>query len=169
MKKSTKIALAITAIGVAAKVVRKIEKRISELENVVYWLDRPEKNVGDECGPSGMPFNYPLSAYDLAVKHGFKGTEEEWLQSLKGNDGRDGIKGQDGKDSHIDYNQVLKILNVQTEKINEISNRLNWPTIVDYQVKKGSPGIASEPEKIIYKDKNIEISKNENGTRIIFS
>lgn len=29
-------------------------------------------------------FWYYLSAYALAVKHGFKGTEEEWLESLKG-------------------------------------------------------------------------------------
>ena len=25
-----------------------------------------------------------ISAYGIAVKHGFKGTEEEWLESLKG-------------------------------------------------------------------------------------
>ena len=29
------------------------------------------------------------SAYDIAVKNGFKGTEAEWLQSLKGADGED--------------------------------------------------------------------------------
>ena len=27
---------------------------------------------------------YYLSAYAIAVKHGFTGTEEEWLASLKG-------------------------------------------------------------------------------------
>ena len=31
------------------------------------------------------------SAYIIAVEHGFSGTETEWLQSLKGADGRDGI------------------------------------------------------------------------------
>ena len=31
-----------------------------------------------------------LSAYEIAVRHGFKGTEEEWLASLKGTDGKDG-------------------------------------------------------------------------------
>lgn len=30
------------------------------------------------------------SAYDLAVKNGFEGTEEQWLLSLKGKDGADG-------------------------------------------------------------------------------
>ena len=31
-----------------------------------------------------------LSAYEIAVRHGFKGTEEEWLESLKGENGTDG-------------------------------------------------------------------------------
>ena len=30
-----------------------------------------------------------VTAYDIAVKHGFNGTEEEWLLSLKGEDGKD--------------------------------------------------------------------------------
>ena len=41
----------------------------------------------------GPPYNNPpyyLSAYGLAVKHGFKGTEEEYLASLKGETGGDG-------------------------------------------------------------------------------
>lgn len=35
------------------------------------------------------------SAYDIAVKNGFEGTEQEWLQSLQG---KDGVNGKDGKD-----------------------------------------------------------------------
>lgn len=35
------------------------------------------------------------SAYDIAVKNGFQGTEAEWLQSLRGNDGEDGAPGKD--------------------------------------------------------------------------
>ena len=33
---------------------------------------------------------YTDSAYDLAVKYGFSGTEEEWLKSLKGEKGDKG-------------------------------------------------------------------------------
>lgn len=33
------------------------------------------------------------SAYEIAVSHGFPGTEEEWLASLKGKDGVDGTAG----------------------------------------------------------------------------
>lgn len=38
------------------------------------------------------------SAYDIAVRHGFAGTEEEWLESLKGSNGTDGKDGTDGED-----------------------------------------------------------------------
>lgn len=33
---------------------------------------------------------YYISAYAIAVKHGFQGTEEEWLNSLQGRNGQDG-------------------------------------------------------------------------------
>ena len=38
------------------------------------------------------------SAYIIAVEHGFTGTENEWLQSLKGADGKDGCDGRNGAD-----------------------------------------------------------------------
>ena len=38
------------------------------------------------------------SAFEIAVEHGFIGTEIEWLESLHGKDGRDGIDGQTGAD-----------------------------------------------------------------------
>ena len=39
-----------------------------------------------------------LSAYEIAVKNGFNGSEQEWLESLKGKDGKDGQDGGPGKD-----------------------------------------------------------------------
>ena len=38
------------------------------------------------------------SAYEIAVEHGFVGTEAEWLKNLKGVDGKDGVNGKDGCD-----------------------------------------------------------------------
>lgn len=49
------------------------------------------------------------SAYEIAVSYGFKGTEKEWLDSLKataggngsaGADGKDGVDGKDGKSAY---------------------------------------------------------------------
>lgn len=37
------------------------------------------------------------SAYVIALEHGFVGSEDEWLASLKGEKGEQGEKGQDGK------------------------------------------------------------------------
>lgn len=39
------------------------------------------------------------SAFEIAIEHGFVGTEVEWLESLKGVDGKDGVNGKDGCDS----------------------------------------------------------------------
>lgn len=39
---------------------------------------------------------YYLTAYGIAVQHGFRGTEEEWLDSLKGEDGEQGEAGEIG-------------------------------------------------------------------------
>lgn len=37
------------------------------------------------CEGSGLPWEgYYFSAYGIAVKHGFEGTEEEWLLTLRG-------------------------------------------------------------------------------------
>lgn len=38
------------------------------------------------------------SAFEIAVEHGFVGTETEWLESLKGVDGKNGVDGLPGKD-----------------------------------------------------------------------
>ena len=38
------------------------------------------------------------SAFEIAVEHGFVGTEAEWLKSLKGVDGKNGVDGLPGKD-----------------------------------------------------------------------
>ena len=40
---------------------------------------------------------YGKSAYEVALLHGFEGTEEEWLDSLKGETGDKGEKGDKGE------------------------------------------------------------------------
>jgi len=46
-----------------------------------------EVNLGGVQGAPGTPGAPGKSAYQLAVDHGFVGTEAEWLASLKGADG----------------------------------------------------------------------------------
>lgn len=49
----------------------------------------------------------PMTAYEIAVKNGFSGTEAEWLLSLNGKDGKDGKDGED-LDAEDLYEAALK-------------------------------------------------------------
>lgn len=46
------------------------------------------------------------SAYDLAVEAGFEGTLDEWVASLRGSDGENGIPGEPGEDGQSTYIHV---------------------------------------------------------------
>lgn len=45
------------------------------------------------------------SAYEIAVEHGFEGTEKEWLESLKGQPGAPGKDGADGTNAEPQFTQ----------------------------------------------------------------
>ena len=52
------------------------------------------------------------SAYEIALEHGFEGTEPEWLNSLHGktgSNGKDGKDGSDGKNGADGYTPVKGI------------------------------------------------------------
>ena len=55
----------------------------------------PQGEAG-ERGTDGTDGIDGKSAYQLAVEHGYKGTEAEWLASLTGRAGQDGADGKDG-------------------------------------------------------------------------
>ena len=54
-------------------------------------LEGKYKDVGEFRGPQGAPGSNGKSAYELAVEGGYEGSVEEWLASLNGTDGEDGI------------------------------------------------------------------------------
>lgn len=63
--------------------------------------DNPEENTetpspgeNTNSGQNGKNGKDGLSAYELAVKEGFKGSLNEYLESLKGKDGQDGKAGE---------------------------------------------------------------------------
>lgn len=66
-------------------------------------------------GRDGINGTDGKSAYIIAVEHGFSGTENEWLQSLKGADGKDGITPD-----MSDYATKADIADLQ-EQIRQIS------------------------------------------------
>lgn len=65
-----------------AQLLAEMKKLLSEVQN----------------GSTGKDGEKGLSAYELAVQNGFAGTLTEWLNSLKGADGKDGVDGKDGAD-----------------------------------------------------------------------
>ena len=79
-----------------------------------------QNEFAPEFTPGGGQKANGLSAYEIAVKNGFKGTETEWLESLKGKKGstpyildgywyldevNTGVKaeGKDGRDGYTPY------------------------------------------------------------------
>lgn len=65
-----------------AQLLAEMKKLLSEVQN----------------GSNGTNGENGLSAYELAVQEGFTGSLADWLDSLKGTNGKDGTDGVDGKD-----------------------------------------------------------------------
>lgn len=78
----------------------------SKTEEVQQIVDEAVSNV-----PSGAD---GASAYEIAVAHGYEGTEEEWLASLKGADGDPGADGKDGNTPSIGENGNWFIADIDT-------------------------------------------------------
>ena len=66
---------------------------VSEYAALRKWMIRTHGSTATPEKGNGVF----LSAYGLACKHGFVGTEQEWLASLQGRDGADGLRGPQGE------------------------------------------------------------------------
>lgn len=67
------------------------------------YVDDAVGNVALTPGRDGK------SAYQIALEHGFEGSEEEWLASLKGEDGvigKDGEPGEDGVSPSVEVEAI---------------------------------------------------------------
>jgi hypothetical protein len=95
----------------------KIGDLILDKEGYLYQIDSLGANscIALYCGTQVVA--YGMSAYKLAVEHGYEGSEEEWLASLKGDKGDKGDKGIP------DYNLVYPIgsIYMSTEEISPAS------------------------------------------------
>lgn len=69
---------------------------VTELDEISVTVQEQEKTViiKDLAGVQGIPGS---SAYEIAIDNGFVGTEQDWLDSLKG---ADGVIGVDGKSAY---------------------------------------------------------------------
>lgn len=76
------------------------EKGDTPIKGVDYFTNEEIDAIKDEIAQKvqvGAKGEDGKSAYQIALDEGFVGSEAEWLASLKGKDGKDGINGTDGK------------------------------------------------------------------------
>ncbi|MGN1298078.1 MAG: hypothetical protein ACI4VH_06680 [Clostridia bacterium] len=99
-------------------------------EHAEYW--KPLSKNTSTTGTNGK------SAYEIAVENGFTGTEEEWLASLKGQDGasgKDGINGTNG----IDGEDGKSAYQIWLDKGNEGTEEDFIASLKGEQGKQGEP------------------------------
>ena len=123
-----KIAAAVQAYLEAHPVETLTEQDVQRI--VTEYVAAHKDELKGEKGDNGA------SAYDIAVAHGFVGTEAEWLESLKGEPGKDGAPGEPGKDGApgadgytpvkgTDYWTAQDVAEIQSYIDNQIGGALN--------------------------------------------
>ena len=124
-----------------------------DIENIANIEVEPSVDTSGEInvetekvGPAGA------SAYQIAVKNGYLGTEEQWLASLKGDTGATGQNGVDGIDGKsLEFNWNNTNLGIRQEGQSEYQ----------YQDLKGNVGPAGRDGAIQYTaGNNITIENN---------
>lgn len=87
---------------------------------------------GSGTGGSGRPGKDGKSAYEIAVENGFKGTEKQWLESLKG---ANGVDGKDFKYEDFTPEQLEALKGAQGPKGDKGDQGIQGP-----QGEKGEQG-----------------------------
>ncbi len=118
-----------------------LEKAISDANKALEIAQGLEGSGGSCEGGSGADGK---SAYEIAVENGFEGTETEWLDSLRGQDGQN---GQDGFSptvsvSEIENGHQVNITDVNGLKQFEVLNGQNGA-----DGKDGTDYVLSEEDK----------------------
>ena len=79
-------------VGEGGSTIPKLYDYFKQIDDYIEEL-----KSGGTQGPPGK------SAYEIAVENGFEGTEQEWLESLKGEKGDAGPQGPKGEDGKSAY------------------------------------------------------------------
>lgn len=130
----------------------------SDIQSNVYW------SLFANQGPVGK------SAYELAVENGFQGTMKEWLESLKGLRGPQGLPGQrgpqgspgppgpqgppgpPGETQHaVNFNQQIQTLQTTVNQLNEKKANKKLPDSIQCTLQAGWSHQRTAP-LIYYKD-----------------
>lgn len=94
----------------------------AEMYEILKQIDNALDNAGEQ-GPEGPPGKDGKSAYEIAVEQGFEGTEQEWLDSLKGPQGPEGPQGPPGEDgfgTEAQYNDIISRLDSIESRLDDL-------------------------------------------------
>lgn len=107
---SQEVVRIINESGIAAPVIRVKEQTQDSyiLEIISAAGEDVTPNLKGRQGNPGSPGEKGVSAYDAAVQNGFKGTEQEWLASLRGLPGKKGDPGEPGAKGDSAYDIAVK-------------------------------------------------------------
>lgn len=124
--------------------ILKINQRFDELEisipeisveqtetGGIIFVD--EKQINLSNGRDGTDGADGKSAYEIAVENGFEGTETEWLESLRGQDGQN---GSDYILTERDKQDIAELVNVGSGKTEQ------WELINTVEVDKEVYGVS---------------------------
>lgn len=107
-----------------------------------------------ETIPSGKDGDNGLSAYEIAVRSGFSGSEGEWLESLRGSTGEKGAKGDAGEEGKSAYG--IAVENGFRGTVEEWIESLKGP--------KGDPGDFNNHAILASKE---EVERNTEPGRLV--
>lgn len=113
------------------------------------YVTRHHNDFKGDTGAAGKPGVAGLSAYEIAKVHGYYGTEELWLQSLKGECGESGADGKDGRDG-IDGKSAYEIW---LEAGNQGTERDFLASLKGEKGDRGNDGDVSEIDMSAYAKK----------------
>ena len=117
-----------------------------EAEELKGKISSDNKIKGGNTVVSGPQGKDGLSAYEVAVKNGYIGTEEEWLINLKGEKGDQGQQGIQGEKGDKGETNNIKIGTVETgEKASATLEGESPNQILNLVLPKGDKGEQGEP------------------------
>jgi hypothetical protein len=108
-------------------------------------------------GPPGNPGIDGKSAYQLALDGGFVGTQEQWIASLKGKDGKTPVKGVDYFDGA--KGEPFKYSDFTAEQLASLKGEKGDSGTTDYNQLANKPDLSLKADKNYVDDQNRAITK----------